>query len=202
MVGGLPILLAIAAGTFGHERLARWEWGALTLSTAGAGLIALGGRTAARGGPTLVGDGLVLVSLLAAVAWLLLSKRLTRHYPPSAVSIATIWAGTVLLTLWVVGRHGTPSADLSAGTWVALAAQGVLATMAATLCWNWGVARVPAGRAGVFANLEPIVGTALGVLVLGEALDSVALAGGLLIVGAATAIAVRDTTRPRAGPST
>jgi drug/metabolite transporter (DMT)-like permease len=196
MVAGLPILLAIAAAAFARERLARWEWGALASSTAGGGLIAFGTGHGASSGATLLGDGLVLVSLLAAVAWILLSKRLTRRYPPSMVSAATIWTGTVLLAAWSLARDGPLPVALTTETWLALLAQGVLPTMAATSLWNWGVARVPAGRAGAFVNLEPIVGAALGVLVLGEALEPLALAGGVLIIGAASAIAVSGWRMP------
>jgi drug/metabolite transporter (DMT)-like permease len=193
MVADLPILLAVGAAIFARERLAGWEWGALVTSTGGAVVIAARAGGSGTAGPTLAGDGLVAASLLAAVAWILLSKRLSRDYPAGAVSIATIWIGTILLAAWTLALEGPPPLDLRPRTWLALAGQGVLATMAATLAWNWGVARVPAGRAGVFANLEPIVGVALGVLVLGDALEPLTLAGGVLIVGAASVIALRET---------
>jgi drug/metabolite transporter (DMT)-like permease len=199
MVAGLPILLAIGAAAFARERLARREWGALAASTAGGSLIAFGARAGASSGSTLLGDGLVLVSLLAAVAWVLLSKRLTRRYPASLVSVATIWTGTVLLAAWSLARDGPPPVTLKTETWLALLAQGVLPTMVATSLWNWGVARVPAGRAGVFVNLEPIVGAALGMLVLGEVLEPLAIAGGVLIIGAATAMAASGSQTP-SGP--
>jgi drug/metabolite transporter (DMT)-like permease len=192
MVAALPILLAVGAATFDRERLARWEWAALAVSTAGAVLIASGGGTGSAG-PTLVGDGLVVLSLVAGVGWILITKRLTRDYPAGMVSIATMWIGTALLAAWSLATDGLPPVTLHARTWLAVAAQGVLATMGATLLWNWGVARVPAGRAGVFVNLEPIVGAALGVSVLGEALPGAAILGGLLILGAATAIALRPS---------
>jgi drug/metabolite transporter (DMT)-like permease len=74
---------------------------------------------------------------------------------------------------------------VSGRTWLALAAQGLFATTAATLLWNYGVSRVPAAEAGVFVNLEPALGAVLGVVVLGETLGPTGLAGGALIIGAA-----------------
>jgi EamA-like transporter family len=51
--------------------------------------------------------------------------------------------------------------------------------------WNWGLKRVPASQAGIFLNLEPLVGVILGVSLLHEQLGIMALAGGaLIIVGA------------------
>jgi drug/metabolite transporter (DMT)-like permease len=50
---------------------------------------------------------------------------------------------------------------------------------------------VPASRAGVFLNLEPLVGALLGVLVLGEAWGPETVLGGALIVGAAVVVSRR-----------
>ena len=65
-----------------------------------------------------------------------------------------------------------------------LIALGFLATTVTTILWNWGLSRVPAGQAGIFLNLEPVVGAMLGVTLLHEMLGMSAIAGGLLIVAA------------------
>jgi len=57
---------------------------------------------------------------------------------------------------------------------------------------RWGVACVPASRAGVFLNLEPLVAALLGVLVLGEAWGLGTVVGGALIVGAAVVVSRRS----------
>jgi drug/metabolite transporter (DMT)-like permease len=51
--------------------------------------------------------------------------------------------------------------------------------------WNWGIHHVPASRAGVFLNIEPVMGSVLGVQLLGEHLGPFAWFGGALILGAA-----------------
>ncbi|PYX05865.1 MAG: hypothetical protein DMG88_20155 [Acidobacteria bacterium] len=48
-----------------------------------------------------------------------------------------------------------------------------------------GLARVPAARAGVFLNLEPLVGTLLGVVILGESLGVFGVLGGAMVLFAA-----------------
>jgi drug/metabolite transporter (DMT)-like permease len=68
---------------------------------------------------------------------------------------------------------------------------GLLATTLTTFLWNWGLARVPASQAGVFINLEPVVGTILGVLVLNDVLGSYSILGGLLVIGAAIFVAAK-----------
>ena len=72
-----------------------------------------------------------------------------------------------------------------------------------TLLWNWGIHRVPASRAGVFLNIEPALGSWLGVRLLGEHLGPYAWAGGALILGAAITLTVREhPSRDEAGSLT
>ena len=107
MVGAMPVLLAAAAALFARRRDAgplRLA-GPLSASTVGAALIALGGSRgpAAHGEPTLIGDLLVVVSLVTALAWILLSKKLMQTHSPPVVTAYTILSGTVMLAVWVLG---------------------------------------------------------------------------------------------------
>jgi drug/metabolite transporter (DMT)-like permease len=204
MVGAMPVLLGVAATLFAHERLERIGWLALCGSTVGAALLTLGGSrgTAARGQPSLLGDLLVLVSLLSALAWILLSKKLMRTHSPSVVSAYTILLGGAMLLPWALGpwllspfTHAKatppPFAALSLTAWTALAISGLLCTATTTLLWNWGIHHVPASRAGVFLNIEPALGSWLGVRLLGEHLGPYAWAGGGLILAAAITLTTR-----------
>jgi drug/metabolite transporter (DMT)-like permease len=211
MVGAMPVLLGVAATVFAGERLDRVGWLALTGSTAGAALIAVGGSPAgaAQGRATLVGDLLVLLSLLAGLAWILLSKKLMEAHSPAVVSAYTILAGTAMLVPWVLGpwlltplTHGSatapPWAQVSWTAWTALAVSGLLCTSSSTLLWNWGIHQVPASRAGVFLNIEPALGSWLGVQLLGEHLGPYAWIGGGLILGAAVSLTTRGSERESA----
>jgi len=61
---------------------------------------------------------------------------------------------------------------------MALAASGILCTATTTLLWNWGMTQVPASQAGVLLNMEPLMGSLLGVLVLHERLGGLRTLGG------------------------
>lgn len=186
MVAALPMLLAVAAVIFSRERFRSAGWVALAASSVGAALIALSSKTAA--GTThasALGDLLVVVSMFAAVAWILISKRLMRRHAAVMVTLFVYWIGTGMLAVVVVGAFGMPALHYSNRAWLAVAEQGIFATAVTTLLWNWGLQRVPASRAGIFVNLEPLVGAVLGVVVLHDVLGSMALAGGVLIIGGA-----------------
>jgi drug/metabolite transporter (DMT)-like permease len=195
MVGVLPVLLAAGAAIFSRERLDGIGWLGLLASTIGAGLVAIGATAAggSSGGPTLSGDLFVVASLFAAVAWILLSQALMRRdYSPIMTSALVIVTGTVLLAAWVLLTDGMPHLGvLSMKTWGSVAAMGILATATTTLLWNWGLEHVPASQAGVFINLEPVVGAILGVGLFGEMMGGLALAGGALIIGAAVVVSRR-----------
>lgn len=201
MVGTMPVLLAVAATLFAHERMDLTGWLALVVSTTGAALIALGARHArGSGSPTLTGDLLVVLSLAIALGWVLLNQRLVRHHSPIVVTAYGIAAGTLMLLVAVPLFYREPFGrfpHISVHAWLALAASGLLCTASTTLLWNWGLTQVPASQAGVLLNMEPLIGSLLGVLVLNEALGPSARLGGTLILGAALVITTRSRTRVR-----
>ena len=198
MVGILPVLLAAGAAVFSRERLDAIGWLGLLASVVGAGLVAAGaagGGGSGAQGPTLSGDLFVVASLVAAVAWILMSQALMRRgYSPVMTSAVVIITGTILLAGWVAATDGMPAfGRLSLATWGSVAAMGILATATTTLLWNWGLQQVPASQAGVFVNLEPVVGAILGVALFHEAMGVLAILGGLLILAAAVVVSRRSS---------
>ncbi len=141
--------------------------------------------------PSLAGDLLVVLSLVIALGWILMNKSLMEVHSPLAVTAYGILAGTAMLAVWVIATEGLPPAHLSRTAWLALAASGVLCTATTTLLWNWGIHHVPASRAGVFLNIEPALGSILGVELLGDKLGPFAWVGGGLILAAAVTLTAR-----------
>jgi drug/metabolite transporter (DMT)-like permease len=199
MVGTMPVFLAVAATLFAHERMDATGWFSLVVSTIGAALIALGARHATgSNSPTLIGDLLVVASLIIALGWVLLNKHLMERHSPIVVSAYGTTCGTAMLLLIVPFLYGPPPVHhVSLRAWLALAASGLLCTAATTLLWNWGMTQVPASEAGVLLNMEPLIGSILGVFLLDESLGPSARIGGALILAAAILITTRSRTRIR-----
>src|ERR1035438_1367184 len=220
IVGTVPMLLAIAAVLsageqlhseshgiisrmrssavvlFTGEQLHLGGWFAVLASTVGTGMIVLSsGRDTGAAGPTLRGDLLVVLSLFASIGWILISKRLTLRHSALMVTAFVYWIGTMMLAVVVTTASGLPSVHYSSRAWVAVAEQGLLATATTAVLWNWGLKRVPESQAGIFINLEPLVGAILGVSVLHEILGRMALAGGALILGGAVYLSYRPLSR-------
>ncbi len=103
-----------------------------------------------------------------------------------------------MLCVCVPLLYGLPTIHhISVEAWLALAASGFLCTASTTLLWNWGMTQVPASQAGVLLNLEPLIGSVLGVFILHETLGPSARLGGTLILAAAILITTRSRTRVR-----
>jgi drug/metabolite transporter (DMT)-like permease len=194
MVGSMPVLLGAAATLFAGERLDRIGWAALVSSTIGVALIVLAGHHAEGGkGPSLVGDLLVLAALLVSLFWILMNKRLMERHPPAVITVYGVYTGAVMIAAWVLFHDGVPPVHgLPMAAWLASAASGLFCTAGSTLLWNWGIHHVPASRAAVFLNIEPMLGSFLGVELLGDRLGPPAWVGGVLILAAAITL----TTRP------
>jgi drug/metabolite transporter (DMT)-like permease len=196
MVGITPVILAVGATLYSKEHLNALSWAALALSTAGAALIALGGRhhTVANG-PSLTGDLLVVVSMGCAAFWILFNKRLMELHNHIMVTAYGLAIGTLMLALYVPFAYGPlPVHGISLKVWAALIASGLLCTTTTTLLWNWGMTQVPASQAGVLLNMEPLIGSLLGVFVLSEHLGGLAWLGGGMILAAAITITTRFST--------
>lgn len=202
MVGTMPVILAIGAAVFAHERMDATGWMALVASTVGAGLIATGSaRNTVAGGPSLTGDLLVVFSLCIALFWVLLNKHLLQTYSTWVVSGYTVCSGFLMLAICIPLVNGLPPVHgVSWKAWAALAASGVLCTAATTSLWNWGMTQVPASQAGVFLNLEPMMGSVLGITLLHERLGATAVVGGLMIVVSAVVLTMHSKTavKPKA----
>jgi drug/metabolite transporter (DMT)-like permease len=144
----------------------------------------------------------VVLSLVIALAWILLNKRLMQRHSAVTVTAYGIAVGTAMLLVCVplLYRHPfgpSPISAISLRAWLALAASGLLCTASTTLLWNWGLTQVPASQAGVLLNMEPLIGSLLGVFLLHESLGPSARAGGALILAAAVMITTGSRTRSR-----
>ncbi|MDI9261314.1 DMT family transporter [Alicyclobacillus sendaiensis] len=143
-----------------------------------------------------------LVLLLAAVTWGLQSVLV--KCVPSEYSSVVVTAYAMLVALAAmtpVGWSHMPHLGTILGhtwVWLGILYLGVLSTAGAFLLWNEGLRRMPAGSGGVYFFLQPLVGTALGWLVLGETVTASFWVGALLILGG-VALVVREP-EPAARP--
>jgi drug/metabolite transporter (DMT)-like permease len=180
LLATLPAMVAIGGAIWLGERLAPRVWAAVGLAVLGMGALVL---AAAGGGEgSLAGNALVLAAVAGEAAYVLLAKRIAGRLP---VLLATFWmqmfSALLLLPLWLPVMGG---AAALAGPHVAglLLFHALTSSVLCLLLWYAGLARVPAGIAGVFTVFLPATASAVAVGVLGEAFTLAHAAGAGLMV--------------------
>ena len=187
LVGAMPALIAIAARLLG-EKVSRASGAGVAAATLGAALIA--GKPDGAGSP--LGVALSLIALLIFLAWLLVLRRAPAAPSPMAIPAVTVVIAALTILPIALYMHGAPRLDLSPAAWAGIVGQGVLSTLLATAAWQFGSARVGAASAGVFINIEPLMGAAIGVALFGDHLTYALAAGGLLIVVGSLAVVLGE----------
>lgn len=177
LVGAMPALIAICAHFLG-ERIGRLSWAGVAAATVGAALIA--GRPGEAGTP--LGVALSLGALLIFLVWIVVLKRAPKAPTPMAIpAVVVIVAAAAILPIALI-LHGPPPLEVSPAAWAGIVGQGVFSTLLATAAWQFGLARLGSATAGVFVNIEPLMGAAIGVLLFGDTLTAAIALGGLMIV--------------------
>jgi drug/metabolite transporter (DMT)-like permease len=185
LVGAMPALVAVAAYLTG-EMVTRTSWIGVAGATVGAALIA--GKPGGAG--TAAGISLSLLSLVVFLAWLLVSKRAPNTRSALAVPAVMLIVATATVIPLALALHGLPPIRLSPVAWSGIVGQGLLSTFAATAAWQYGAARVDSASAGVFINIEPLVGAVVGITLFHDPVGIPVLVGGFAIV-AGSIIVVR-----------
>jgi drug/metabolite transporter (DMT)-like permease len=185
-----PVMTLLIAAAIGSDRLTgRRVVGAL-LSLVGVAWIVMRGSLGALLEQSVNrGD---LLMLLAAFLWALytvLSQRVMRTLSPLATTtITTLLALPPLILVGGYELMTQPIGPITPTIVIGLLYIGIIASVAAFLCWNGGIRGVGAARGAVFLNLIPAFTASLAVPLLGERLGVAQLLGGLLIISGVTLV--------------
>ena len=122
------------------------------------------------------------------------AKGLLARVTPLAVAAITFALAALFLAPALLGETA-PTRALAAG-WPLLLYLGIGPTAVAYVMFTAGLGRVPATAAGIVSLLEPLTATTLGLLVFGERLGPVGIAGAALLLAA---LALLTLSRREAG---
>jgi DME family drug/metabolite transporter len=158
------------------------------MAVAGTALLLVGprgfGEIAGRFG---VGALLALGAGVSYAVYAVAAKRLLARVTPLAVSAITFAMAALLLAPALLGE-AAPGRAIATG-WPLLLYLGLGPTAAAYALFAAGLDRVPATAAGIVALLEPLTATTLGLVVFGERLGPLGVAGALLLLAAIALLA-------------
>ncbi len=172
---------ALSALTLG-ERIGWVRAAGVAASVLGVATIVGVGPAAWRGG-ALVGDLLIVATALAWAAYTVLGKGLQARVAPALLSTGTVGLGALFL-LPFAGYEALshPLTMPTPAGWLAIGYLGLVASTLPFLLWNWALRYLDASEAAVYTNLVPLVAVASAVVLLGERLAPLQVAGGALVL--------------------
>jgi drug/metabolite transporter (DMT)-like permease len=190
IVATSPVWTAFFGAVLGWEKLQTASLAGIGVAFAGVSLVITGGRPAELfASATLPGDLALLVNAVVWAGITVYGKALLQKYRPF---VAMAWIhifGTLLLVPFAVFPSPFVAAplvtQLAAITWPTVASAlylAVLCSVFAYFMWYSGVERLGAVRTSTFTYFNPLFATITGVLLLGEPLMPMVVAGGGLII--------------------
>lgn len=185
-----PAFVATASVALGEEKLTRTRAVALGLALAGMVIVVVGGATGG-GAADAVGIALALLASVMQAAYVILGRRGFRAIPSEEATFGVLGLtaiGYLLLaiaagTLDLVAIPLTEPSAFGPLLWAGVAGAGIPTTL-----FLVGVRSIGPTRAATVALLEPVFGTLLAALLLGESLAVVQVAGGVLVLAAAALV--------------
>jgi drug/metabolite transporter (DMT)-like permease len=194
VLGATPIFAALAGLALRTETLPSRFWAGAALSFAGVGLVAVGT------GGTLSGDlGGVLLGVLTAATWAgysMLVAPLMRRYSATRISAVVLGAAWVPIALTGASQLSTQEWALGWEVWALFLFATLGPLVLTNELWFRSLDRIGPARATLAANLQPFLGAAFAVVLLGETLDALELAGGVLIAAGILAARRRGVSAP------
>jgi len=178
IVGAVPVLVALIASGLGQAGPGPISWAGYGLALAGVALVA----GSVGGGATLVGDLLVLGSVVLSSIFTVLEPRVLSGRDEAAVVAVQFGAGALVALPVAMFMGGAPGAPAGSAPVIALVALAVAGTLLPFWLFAFGQARVPAQLAGAFVNLEPVVGAAIGWLAFSNPAGSWQIAGAVAVL--------------------
>jgi drug/metabolite transporter (DMT)-like permease len=180
LVYAFPAIVLVAAIALGRERPDWRAAAALVLASAGLALVLAG---AGAGALDPLGTLLGLAAAFVYAAYVLSSDGVAGRAGPLVLSALVSTGAAATLTLAGVAGGQVHPGDVSAAGLGWLAGIAAVSTVGALGLFFAGLRIVGPTTASILSTAEPLTAVLLALLVFGEALGAVQLAGGALVLG-------------------
>jgi len=176
-----PLFTMAGAAALGEERPSSLRWAGALVAFAGIAIFEgiFAGRATFR-----LGDLLALGASLTFAPYTLIVRRLRDRYAPVPLLAMTMGIGTVVLA--AVGTHATLHqnyAALDRTDWLLFAYVVIFPILIGYALLNWGIARIGAGPATMYAFGVPIVGGFAGAAVFRTPIPAYEIVGAAVCIG-------------------
>lgn len=147
------------------------------------GVLLIGFIRIAPSGDSVLGNVLMILSVVSWAVYTIVSKSL-RHYDPVTVTAFSTLAGTIfLIPVVVFEQWGKPLAPISPDAWAAMLYLAIFSSTICFILYNKILKVLPAATVGNLLNLDPLIGAVIAVIVLRDNVTAWQITGGLLVIG-------------------
>ena len=175
-----PVFVAVLGWALLRERLNRRDIVCVGICIAGVILISFGGGEGVR--VTFASMAVGLIAGFSYSLYYVFGRRYFPHYEPAAVFSIMMPVGALGL-LPFVSQHPSNTSG-----WLNVIGLALVCTYAAYLLHSFGLRHMPAARASVIAASEPVSAAVLAAILFGERLSVLAMAGAVIVIGAAVSL--------------
>jgi drug/metabolite transporter (DMT)-like permease len=146
-------------------------------------IVALRSNISETTGSTIKGDIIELISCVNLSIVILYNKRLIKSIDKWRVIFWEFFIGIVLFFLGAIVFEKFQIRQVQPDAWLALIFQSIVISVFCFMSWQYLIAKHNSSSVSVFFFLTPLMGMAIGVLILNEAFDSDLIIG-CMFVGA------------------
>lgn len=186
VVASSPAIIAIVGHAFGIEQITRRAVTGIALSIAGIAIVVLGSsQHDADGGAYVLGDLLILVSVVAWAFFTTFLRDYTKRIEGLHIAGWTLLGGTVpIIVVASPALMRTNFTTITPLTWAAIVYSGAGAIGIAYLFWYRGVRVFGSTRTAMFSQLQPLIALVVAWPLLGERPTGWQIGGSAAVMGA------------------
>ncbi len=179
LLGATPVFIGLISVVLRLERLSASFWVGALVTFGGVGLVA----AAAEGGlgSSLGGDLIAIATAFTWAAYSITIAPLMRRYSPYRISAIVLAIGWVPLAAVASTQLGDETFAFGWKVWLGFGYAVIGPLFLTNILWFTSIDRVGASRASLFANLQPFFSVFFALVLLGESLHTLEIAGGILI---------------------
>jgi len=131
----------------------------------------------------LFGNIVIFIAVLAWALYTVYGRKLIARYGAVESSCLTLILGTVLfLPFGIYSSVRFPYATLTVSNWLEIGYLSIITSVFSYLLWYYALSRIDASRVALFSNLQPLLTTALAVLILGQNVTAAFVIGGTIAI--------------------
>ncbi|MDP9169080.1 MAG: DMT family transporter [Acidobacteriota bacterium] len=181
----IPVWVLMMAGFMKLERITWPKLLGMAIAIAGIAVLQIFKPAKTGAVATFLGDALVMLCALIFAALTAYGKRYRPAGGGIAVNAVAYIGGAIILApaLWWAGR-GFDFTRVSWLAWASVVYMAALSSVACYLIYYWALARIEASRMAAVQYLQPVLASAMAVMMLSERMSAATVAaGGIILTG-------------------